>query len=90
MVMQRGGDQRFLWAQRGGDQRFLWDQRGCVKAVSGRSTGWETIVVVRRAARGCGALVGGLAGIAADVADNARVLGAILGSPYPDTSQVGM
>jgi hypothetical protein len=35
-------------------------------------------------------LVGGLAGIAADVADNAMVLGAILGSPYPDTSQVGM
>jgi hypothetical protein len=37
--------------------------------IGGQRTinGWETIVVVPRAARGFGTLVGGLAGIASDV-----------------------
>jgi hypothetical protein len=43
------------------------------------------IVVVRRAVRGFGALVGGLAGIASDVSIITKRCGAILGSPYPDT-----
>jgi hypothetical protein len=51
----------------------------------GRLSGWETIVVVPRAAGGFGALVGGPAGIASDVSMNALICGAILDGPYPDT-----
>jgi hypothetical protein len=58
-------------------------------AVFVGSAGWEAGVVVPRAARGFGSLVGGLAGIATSVADNAMVLEAILDSPYPDTSRDG-
>jgi hypothetical protein len=81
----------------GGQRTFIGvrNDRGGVadgwgSAVFVGSSGCETIVAVPRAAGSFGTLVGGLAGIAADVAENARVLGAILGSPYSDTSQVGM
>jgi hypothetical protein len=47
------------------------------------------IVVVRRAVRGFGALVGGLAGIASDVSVITKPCAAILDSPYPDTSLDG-
>jgi hypothetical protein len=43
------------------------------------------IVVVRRAARGCVALVGGPAGIASDVSMNTLICGAILDGPYSHT-----
>jgi hypothetical protein len=74
----------------GGQRTIEWGSthRGAARwgsAVSGRSSGWESIVAAPRAARGRVALVGGLAGIATNVAENARVLGAILDSPYPDT-----
>jgi hypothetical protein len=62
---------------------------GWGSAVSGRSTGCETIVVARRAARGCDALVGGLAGIASAVEVSTWQRGAILDSPYPDTILAG-
>jgi hypothetical protein len=58
--------------------------------VSGRLSGWETIVVVRRAARGCVALVGGSAGIVCDVPMDTMTCSAILGDPYPYTRVVGM
>jgi hypothetical protein len=51
----------------------------------GRATGCETIVVAPRAARGFGALVGGPAGIAINVCDDAITSAAILGGPYPNT-----
>jgi hypothetical protein len=62
---------------------------GWGSVVSGRSTGWEAGVVGRHAARGCVALVGGLAGIARTVEVSAWRRGAILDSPYPDTSLGG-
>jgi hypothetical protein len=90
-----GGERRMVGSQTGGDRRAAG---GCVALVGirvgiGASWGRRRVGDRRgsapRAARGCVALVGGLAGIATDVAGNALVLGAILGSPYPDTSLAG-
>jgi hypothetical protein len=88
MKAQRSIEAR-VWSGSGRGLAVFVGATGWGSAVSGRSSGWETLVVVRRAAGCFGALVGGLAGIAPDVAENARVLGAILGSPYPDTSLAG-
>jgi hypothetical protein len=48
------------------------------------------VLVVRRAARGFDALVGGSAGIACDVPMDTMTCSAILGDPYPHTQVVGM
>jgi hypothetical protein len=55
----------------GGDRRAV-----------GPQTGGDRRIAVRRAVRGCGALVGGLAGIASDVSFTTKPCEAILGSPY--------
>jgi hypothetical protein len=73
---------RTLWGRRrvgnGGRRRIV----GWESAVFVGATGCETIVAVRRAARGFGTLVGGPAGIATDVSMNTLICGAILDGPY--------
>jgi hypothetical protein len=55
----------------------------------GPQTGGQRRGSAPRAARGCVALVGGLAGIATDVSIPTKPCAAILDSPYPDTSLAG-
>jgi hypothetical protein len=84
-----GGDwdanQRITEPQTGGNRRIAGPQTGGNRRGSAPQTGANRRIAAPRAARGCGTLVGGLAGIASDVSMVAKPCAAILDSPYPDT-----